>query len=236
MALPKLDTPRYEMVVPSTGKKVVYRPYLVKEEKILMLAMESNDQKQMIRALKDVIRSCTEDAIDTESLALFDIEYIILKLRGKSVGETTEVGLACKSCETKNDVPVNLEAVKVDVPPKSKRKIKLTNNVGITMKYPSVNTITDTGISEENVSVDKVFDIIISCIESIYSNDEIFDASEQTNEELRDFLESLNTDQFSKVKKFIEEIPTASLDVDFVCGKCSEHNHYEVRGLANFFG
>lgn len=236
MALPKLDTPRYEMIVPSTGNKVVYRPYLVKEEKILMLAMESNDQGQMIRALKDVIRSCTEDTLDTETLALFDLEYIILKLRGKSVGETTEVGLSCKSCEARNDVPVDLESVKVDVPPKSKRKIKLTDKIGIMMKYPSVNTVIDADMSADNMSVDKVFDVIVSCIDSIYSNDEIFDASEQSAEELKEFLESLNTEQFSKVKKFIEEMPTATMTIDFVCGKCSEQNTQEVRGLGNFFG
>lgn len=236
MALPKLDTPRYEMTIPSSGKKVTYRPYLVKEEKILMLAMESQDQGQMIRALKDVIKSCTEGSADVESLALFDVEYIILKLRGKSVGETTEVGLNCSSCNVKNDVPVNLEAIKVDVPPKTKRKIKLTDKVGIMMKYPSVNDVMSADLTEDNMTVDKVFDVIISCIDSIYSNDEVFDASEQTHEELKEFLESLNTEQFNKVKKFIEEMPTASLTVEYTCGGCGAYNHIDVRGLANFFG
>jgi len=236
MALPKLDTPRYEMTIPSTGKKVVYRPYLVKEEKILMLAMESQDQKQMVRALKDVINSCTEGMADVESLALFDIEYIILQLRGKSVGESTEVGLDCKSCGTKNDVIVELDKVTVNVPSKTTRKIKLTDNVGIQMKYPSVNSIMNSDLSEENMTIDKMFDLIVDCIDSIYTNEEIFDASEQTKDELKDFLESLSSEQFAKVKKFIEEMPVASLPIDFVCGKCGEHNHFDVKGLANFFG
>jgi len=236
MALPKLDTPKYEMTIPSSGKKAVYRPYLVKEEKVLMLAMESNDQKQMIRALKDVIKSCTEDTVDVESLALFDIEYIILQLRGKSVGETTEIGLNCKSCDTKNDVSVNLENITVNVPDKSKRKIQLTDNVGIMMKYPSVNSVVESDFNEENMTIDKIFDVIINCIDSIYSDNEIFDAKEQTKSELKDFLESLNSEQFSKIKKFIEAIPTASLPVEFTCKNCGEHNEIDIKGLANFFG
>jgi hypothetical protein len=234
MALPKLDVPRYEMKVPSTGKKVVYRPYLVKEEKILMLAMESNDQQQMIRGLKDVVTSCTEGTVDVDSLAMFDLEYIFMQLRGKSVGEKTEVGIKCKSCEEVNTIEVNLSKVVVDVPKEAARKIKLTESVGMIMTYPTVNDLMDIQLSEEK-DINKVFDLILMCISSIYTNEEIFDAKSQTNQELKDFIESLSSEQFNKVKDFVENMPSASIGVEFDCTNCKEHNKLEVKGLANFF-
>lgn len=234
MALPKLDSPRYEMKVPSTGKKAVYRPYLVKEEKVLMLAMESNDNKQMIRALKDVITSCTEGTIDSESLTMFDLEYVFMQLRSKSVGETTEARISCKSCEEKNSLNIDLAKIRVDVPKESERKIKLTDNVGIIMKYPTVNDIMDVELTDD-ASVDKMFDLIEKCIGAIFSGDEIFDAKDQSKAELKEFIESLNSEQFNKIKAFVENMPAAKVDIEFDCIKCKEHNKIEVKGLANFF-
>lgn len=234
MAFPKLDTPRYEMKVPSTGKKVVYRPYLVKEEKVLMLALESSDETQMIRAIKDVISSCTEQGVDVEKMTMFDLEYIFMRLRGKSVGETTDVSIKCKSCETKNDTKVNLESVVVNVPKESARKIKLTDAVGVIMKYPSVNEMLEIQSSSAS-EVDKLFDVIAVCIDSVYSGDEIFDSGSQSAKEMKDFIESLSSDQFNKVKDFIQDMPAATIAVDFTCSSCSTHNQFDVKGLANFF-
>ena len=234
MALPKLDAPRYELKVPSTGKKATYRPYLVKEEKVLMLALESNDEKQMIRAMKDVINTCTEGSVDVEKMAMFDLEYIFMQLRGKSVGEKTEIGVKCKSCETKNDVLVDLDKVKVNVPKESARKIALTSTVGVTMKYPSVNDIMDIQSSDDS-EVEKLFNLIGTCIDSVYSGGEIFDAEGQSAQEIRDFIESLNSDQFNKIKDFIQDMPSAGISVDFTCSNCSTHNNFEVKGIANFF-
>jgi len=234
MALPKLDTPRYEMKIPSTAKKVVYRPYLVKEEKILMLAMESNDQKQMVRALKDVVNSCTEGLINVDELTMFDLEYVFMQLRSKSSGETTEVNVKCKSCETKNSVNVNLSKVDVKVPKTAELKIKLTDKVGVVMKYPSVNDMINVQDSNDN-EVNKVFTIIAKAIDSIYSGDEIFDAKEQSIDELKDFIDSLNTEQFNKIKNFIENMPSAGTMISFECSNCSTHNDVEIKGLANFF-
>ena len=234
MALPKLDVPRYEMIVPSTSKKVVYRPYLVKEEKILMLAMESNDQKQMIRGLKDVINSCTEGLINIDELTMFDLEYVFMQLRSKSSGETTEVNVKCKSCETKNSVSINLSKVDVKVPKDASKKINLTDKVGVVMKYPSVNDMIEIQESDDS-EVNKIFSIIARSIDSIYSGDEVFDAKEQTINELKDFIDSLNGEQFNKIRNFIENMPSAGTIVSFDCTKCGTHNDTEIKGLANFF-
>lgn len=234
MALPKLDTPRYEMKIPSTNKKVTYRPYLVREEKVLMLAMESNDQSQMVRALKDVINSCTEGSLEIDSLTMFDLEYVFLQLRAKSSGETTEVSIKCTSCEEKNPVTVDLSKVSVDVPKATEKKIKLTDKVGVVMKYPSINDMINIQESTES-EVNKLFSVIAKSIDSIYSNDEIFDASEQSIDELKDFIDSLNTDQFNKIRTFVEEMPAATIAVDFTCKSCGTHNQMDVKGMANFF-
>jgi len=234
--LPKLDSPTYELTVPSTGAKIPYRPYLVKEEKILMMAMESNDTNQMMNAVKNVIRSCTSDAIDVNALAMFDIEYIFTQLRAKSVGETSTIKVNCRKCESSNEVDVSLENVRVDVPQSDTQTIALTDTVGVSLHYPSVDAMIKAQADESKSDVDRVFDLIIACVDSIYSGDEIFDAKEQSPNELKDFIESLNTQQFNKVRDFIESIPSAVIDVEFMCMSCSEHNSFEVKGLGNFFG
>jgi DNA-directed RNA polymerase subunit M/transcription elongation factor TFIIS len=236
MALPKLDAPRYEMKLPSTNKKVVYRPYLVKEEKILMLAMESQDDRQMIRAIKDVITACTDGAVDVDQMTMFDMEYMFTQMRAKAVGEKTTVGVKCTSCETKNDVDIDLSGVNVTVPNAKTRKLELTKNIGVMLKYPSIDDILNAQASDNSSEVDKTFDVIIACIDSIYSSDEIFDAKDQTKKELSDFIESLSADQFSKIKSFVEGMPSAKVAVAFDCTKCGTHNAFDVKGIANFFG
>ena len=236
MALPKLNSPTYELKVPSTGNSISYRPYLVKEEKILMMAMESNDTEQMMRAVKDVIRSCTSDSVDVNTLAMFDIEYIFTQLRAKSVGETSTISVKCSSCKASNDVVVNMEDVYVDVPESTVHTIPLTDTVGVSLKYPSVNAMVKAQSSDTKSEVDRVFDLIVACVDSIYSDDEIFDAKEQSEKELKEFIESLNTQQFNQVRDFIESIPSATINVEFMCMSCSEHNSFEVKGLGNFFG
>lgn len=238
MALPKIDTPRYEMKIPSTGKTVTYRPYLVKEEKILMMAIESNDEQQMIRAAKDVISECVEGDFEVSKLAMFDLEYIFTMLRSKSVGETATVGVKCNSCDTKNDIDVNLEDVRVDVPSDSSNSvIMLTDKIGVKMKYPSVDSLTNVeNLNAENSkNIDVLFDMLISCIDKIYSGEEVYEASQQSKQELTEFVESLSTKQFSEMQKFIESIPVATLDINFKCLSCETDNKIEVKGLGNFF-
>ena len=242
MALPKLNTPKYEMTVPSTGEKISYRPYLVKEEKILMMAMESDDTNQMVTAIKNVISACTEGALDVDKMTMFDLEFAFVQLRSKSVGESTTIGVKCNSCDAKNDVDVDLSDVQVDVPKDKKANvIQLTDSVGVKMRYPSVDTVMAAQAKADNDSsaaseVENVFDLLVACIDSIYSGDEIFDADQQDRAELLDFLESLNTEQFGRVRDFIENMPTASVTVDFKCVSCSAQNKFDVKGIANFFG
>jgi len=236
MALPKLDTPTYQLKVPSTGEMVSYRPYLVKEEKILMMAMESNDTDQMIGAVKDVIRSCTSDVIDANTLAMFDIEYIFTQLRAKSVGETSTIKVKCKECEASNEIDVDLQNVRVDIPETNIAHIKLTDSIGVTLRYPSVQSMIKAQAGERKSDVDRVFDLIVACVQEIYSGDEVFDASEQSDKELREFIDSLSTQQFNKIREFIEAIPSAAIGVNFKCTACSQDNEFDVKGLGNFFG
>ena len=234
--LPKLDSPTYELKVPSTGELVSYRPYLVKEEKILMMAMESNDTNQMMNAVKNVIRSCTSESVDVDTLAMFDIEYIFTQLRAKSVGETATIKVKCEECETSNEVDIDLQKVRVDVPQSDTKVIKLTDTIGVSLRYPSVDTMMRAQADESKSDIDRVFDLITACIDSIYSGDQIFDASDQTEQELHDFVESLNTKQFNEVREFIEGIPSAAISVKFKCVSCSHDNEFDVKGLGNFFG
>lgn len=235
MALPKIDAPRYEMIIPSTKEKVVYRPYLVKEEKVLMIAMESQDEKQMVRAIKDVITACTEGAVDADKLAMFDLEYVFTQLRSKSAGETTEVSLPCQECETRNDVTIDLSQIKVVGIDKNKHKIKLNDDYVLMMKYPTVNQLVAAETSKKS-DVEKMFDLLAEVVDSLHTNDEVFDMKEQTKEEVKEFIESLNSEQFNKIKTFIEESPSAQLTAAFDCTKCGHHNELEVKGLGNFFG
>ena len=234
MALPRIDAPRYEMKIPSTQEKVVYRPYLVKEEKILMIAMESQDEKHMVRAIKDVISACTEGAVNVDSLAMFDLEYVFTQLRSKSAGETTKVSLKCEHCETPNDVIVDLSEIKVVGIDKNKHKIKLNDDFVLMMKYPTVNQLVNAESSKKS-DVDKMFDLLAEVIDSLHTADEVFDMKEQSKDEVKDFIESLNSEQFGKIRQFIEESPTAQISASFDCTNCKEHNDIEVQGLGNFF-
>lgn len=234
MALPKLDVPRYETKLPSTGKKLIYRPYLVKEEKVLMIAMESNDQGQMIRAVKDIITSCTDGMVNADEMTMFDLEYMFTQLRAKSVGETTKVSIPCKHCNHKNEVDINLSNVKVNDVKDNSKKIKLTDSVSVLLKYPTVSEVQ--GMQGTNKSeIDIIFDLIIASIDSIYAGQEVFDAKEQSKKEMTDFVDSLNSEQFNKIKSFIENMPSVSISASFDCESCNTHNENELRGLNNFF-
>jgi len=233
MALPQLNSARYDTVIPSTGKSITYRPYLVKEEKVLMLAMESNDQKQIMRAVKDVINSCVFDDINVDELALFDIESLFLALRSKSVGEKIDLNVKCEKCETLNDVHVDLESINVPVVQEDTRTVLLTDTIGVTLKYPSFDAIQKIGDDVENV--DGAFKMIQSCIDTIFDEDSVHDAKNETSKNLQEFLESLNSEQFQKLVAFFETMPAITYDLEFDCVSCKEHNHTELRGLQSFF-
>lgn len=236
MALPKLATPKYELQIPSTGESVNYRPYLVKEEKVLMLAIESKDQSQMITALKDVISGCTEGKIKPDKLTLFDLEYIFLKLRSKSVGENSTIGIKCTECSTSNEIVVDLEQVQVRGDFKESENIKLTDDVGIVLKYPNVKSFQRSIVKGKNkAEADQVMSTIASMIDSIYEGEEIFSAENETEQGLVDFLESLTSDQFKKITEFMMDIPKLSHTVEFDCTSCKAQNTLEIEGLQSFF-
>lgn len=237
MALPKVETPRYELQVPSTGKMVTYRPYLVKEDKILMTAMESQNNSQMIRAVKDVISACTDGEVDISNLTMFDLEYVFAKLRSKSVGETSTVGIKCTECDSKNDVELNLDDVQVNVPKDdSSKTIHLTDDVGVVLRYPSVSALNEAeSQSASGSDVDMVFSLVIACIDSIFSGDEVYDTDQQSHKDMVEFIESLSAEQFNRIRAFTDEMPTATIDTDFKCMNCGADNHIEVKGLPNFF-
>ena len=236
MALPKLETPTYRMQVPSSGKMVSFRPYLVKEEKILLMALESQDDKQMVQAVKDIIAACTFNEINVRELTMYDLEYVFTQLRAKSVGEISTVLLKCEKCEVENEIKINLERdVKVSESKDIDSKIQLTDQIGVVMRHPDVDTMLQ-HMTNDSKDVDKIFAIVASCIDYIYQDDQIFDASEQSQQELRDFIESLSSEQFARIKKFIESMPNTVCDSSFDCVNCQHHNKVELRGMVNFFG
>lgn len=235
MALPKLDTSKYELEVPSTGEKVLYRPYLVKEEKILMLAMESEDTSQMIQATKDVIRACTDNQIDVDQLTMFDLEFIFITLRSKSSGESANVGIKCEECGHKNEVPIHLDKIYISEINKDNKLIKLTDKIQIEMKYPDLNSIIAIEKDKKSNEVEKTFRLIAKSIDSIYHEENVFSASEQSEKELMDFIDQMNSSQFEKIKNFVEQMPQSQIDVEFICESCNHENNLNIKGLQNFF-
>jgi len=235
MSLPKLESPKYEAKLPSTGKKFMYRPYLVKEEKILMLAMESGETKQIMQSVKDAISSCTFGKVDPDTISVFDLEYIFLKLRSKSVGEVSKVNVTCTKCEKKTTVEVNLEEIDVNMKLAPETKIKLTDKIGVIMRWPKVDMIADIADKTPEQQKEAVFDIITECIESIYDDKKIYPTSDSSKEERTEFIESLNQNQFKLLQNFIENMPKLQHKLDFACEHCKAENSIIVQGLKNFF-
>ena len=182
MALPKLNTPKYYTKVPSTGTDVEFRPYQVREEKMLMIAAESQDERQTINAMKDLISACTFGAVDITKLTMFDLEYIFVKLRSKSVGESTTIGMKCKSCSHQNDVKVSLEDVTVNLNQDLNSNIELSDGIGVTMKYPGVNDVMD--IDSNLSDVEKMMGMVRASIDTIYTSEEVFNIKDQSTKEV----------------------------------------------------
>ena len=234
MALPELNTSRYKVDIPSTGQTVTYRPYLVKEEKVLMMAMESGDNKVIMQATIDIIKSCVYDDIDIDSLAMFDIETLFLALRSKSVGEKVDLNVKCEECGEGNEVQVDFDDINTPVVSHDNKQMMLTEDVGVVLKYPSVKEIEKlTDVGDE--SIDSAMKMIAACIDSIFDADNVYPASEETPKALNDFVESLNNEQFIKLTEFFTNIPALNSMIEFDCKKCNTPNKQELRGLQSFF-
>ena len=239
MPLPKIATPSYELVIPSTKKKIKFRPFLVKEEKILILAMESEDTKMIANAVKDVISSCiTTRGVKISALSTFDIEYLFLNIRGKSVGEDVEVMVTCPD-DGKTQVPalINLDDIQIKIGKNHSQDIKLDDTLTLRMKYPSLDEfIKNNFASATEMNVDDTFDLIASCIEQVYSEEESWTAEDCTKKELSQFVEQLSSKQFKEIENFFETMPKLSHTVKVINPNTKKENEVVLEGLQSFFG
>lgn len=231
MALPILEVSKYETVVPSTGKRIQYRPFLVKEEKILLIAQESKDSEQIINALKAIINACTFEKLNVDELATYDLEYLFLQLRAKSVGETVDLQLNCEDCKVANHVTVDLSKVKVvQSSEKFESKIQLTDEIGITVRPIPVKEINN--LSEKPEDFVKMIGI---CIETIYDSNKIYNREDISEKEMITFVESLSRKQVEKIERFISNQPKLSHRETFTCINCKKKNSITIEGLQSFF-
>ena len=237
MPLPKISAPSYELVIPSSKKKIKYRPFLVKEEKVLILALESQDTKQIANAVKDVISHCIlTRGIKVEKLSTFDIEYLFLNIRGKSVGEEVEIMITCPD-DGKTQVPtmVNLDDIQVSTDKDHSTDIKLDDDYTLRMKYPSMDEFIKTNFASGEVDVEDTFKLVSSCIDQVYSEEESWASADCTKKELSDFVESLNSKQFKSVEKFFETMPKLKHTITVVNPETKVENEIVLEGLQSFF-
>lgn len=236
MALPIVNSSRYTTILPSTGEKIDFRPYLVKEEKILMVALESKDQNVILKALKDVIVACVYDDIDARNLTTFDIESIFMRLRAKSVGETIDLKLKCanKECGAENEHVINIEEIEIPQITNDDRIVMLTDTIGIEFKYPTIDTIKK--YDEKSLStVNGVSNLMIDCMHTIFDDNGVYPTENEPRDELVKFVENLNSVQFEKATQFFEKMPALKHNIKFKCTACGHENKIELKGIESFF-
>jgi hypothetical protein len=237
MALPINTSPMYNVTIPSTKETIKFRPFLVKEEKSLLIAQHSENAQTMVNTLKEVIKSCTMGKVNADTLATFDLEYLFTQIRAKSVGENIELVFPCDVCtdeKARVKIKFDLTKINVDFPPGHTKTISLFEDVGVIMKYPSINVIKD--LENINMSdIDSVFDMISSSIEVIYNGDEMFHTKEQSKTDVIEFLEQLTSNQFAKIQKFFETMPRLKQEVKYKCPVCSLAHDKVLEGLDSFF-
>ena len=237
MPLPKLSVPEYELNLPSNGQLVKFRPFLVKEEKVLMIAMETGDEKSMISAVKTIIKNCTNLKQKVEELPTFDIEYVFLKLRSKSVGESVPIRVTCPDDnETVVECEVDLATVEVIKPENHSTTIQLSDDIGITMKYPSLDVFVKNNFGDGSNEIDTIFELTISCIDKIYQGEEVWESKDTSKKEIVEFLEGMNTEQFQKVQEFFETMPKLSHTIKVKNPNTGVDNDILLEGLGSFFG
>lgn len=238
MALPLNTTPVYNLTVPSSKQKVKFRPFLIKEQKALMLAQQSEDPNVMVDTLKSIIKGCIVDEINVEKLAMFDLEYIFLKLRGKSVGETVELLMGCDEDHGEDDkkakvkMTINIEDIEVKTGEGHTNKIELFGDVGVMMKYPSFQTLNKFKTLND---AEVAFEIVAESIDYIYNSEEVFYAKDQSKQELMEFIDNLTSDQFAKLQQFFVTMPKVSHDVEYNCPVCGKHHKVRMEGIESFF-
>jgi len=238
MALPKIEVPTYELTLPSEDKKIKYRPFLVREEKILYIAMETGQNKEMINALKDVVGACTFDTLNVDRLPIFDIEYLFLQIRAKSVSEITKFRAICPDDgKTYVETEVDLTKVEVQVDDEHTNRIILDTqrNLGLVLKYPTLKNY-DVGRGLDNIEIDKVFNILIDCVDHIFEGDKIYPAKDTSKQELKDFIEGLPQDAFTKIKSFFDTMPKLKHEIEVTNPNTNVTSKIVLTGIADFFG
>ena len=237
MTLPKINVPEYTLEIPSTNEEVKFRPFLVKEEKLLLISQESGDETSLYTAIKNLVNNCCYNKIDVDALPLFDIEYVFLQIRAKSVNEIADVKVICPDDgETEVDIKVDLTKVQVHMDDKHNSKIPLTDDIGVVMAYPNLASIllTSTEDVEQNAS-DKMFQMIQDCILQIWQGEETFDAMDYTVKDKKDFIENLNHTQFEKIQQFFETMPTVKHEVEVTNPNTKVVSKIEIEGMNSFF-
>jgi hypothetical protein len=238
MALPKIEVPTYELTLPSEDKKIKFRPFLVREEKILYIALETGQNKEMINALKDVVGACTFDVLNVDRLPIFDIEYLFLQIRAKSVSEITKFRAICPDDgKTYVETEVDLTKVEVQVDDEHTNRIIIDTqrNLGLVLKYPTLKNY-DIGRGVDNLEIDKVFDILIDCIDHIFEEDKIYPAKDTSKQELKEFIESLPQDAFTKIKSFFDTMPKLKHEIEVTNPNTNVTSKIVLTGIADFFG
>ncbi len=247
MSLPRIEAPTFTMNLRTVKDPITYRPFLVKEEKLLLMAMEGGDQEDIVRTSKQIINNCLlSENVDAEKLPLFDLQMALLKIRSKSVGENIEMMIKHRddknsngeSCDATTKIKINLADIKLTINDKHTPIIKLTDKISVEMKYPTMdvyNRLAELENIEDNSTVEELFGVVINCIDNIYSGDEIFNASDHTKEEMNEFISSLTSDQFEKLKMFFSTMPAILHDIEFTCSKCNCQEKQTLNGIGDFF-
>ena len=236
MALPRLDVPTYELAIPSTDDKIKYRPFLVKEEKILLIAMESGETKDMLQAVKDIVDECTFNQLNLGTMPMFDIEYIFLNIRAKSVGEVSKLKVLCQDdMKTYANVEIDLSEIEVQVEEGHTNKIELTDEMGVIMKYPTIDSFNSNNIAD--INSENMLDVIATCIAQIYDKkgEEVYDSKDSTQKELIEFVEQLNTKQFQDIQKFFDTMPALKHTITVKNPKTKKESKVTLTGLSDFF-
>ena len=246
MALPKVNTPTYELTIPSSGEKVSYRPFLVKEEKTLLMAMESGDNASLTKAMKDIISSCTDGKVNTKDLAPFDLEYFFLQLRGRSIGDVIDINIPrpanfTSCCEEASEddtcsVSIKIDDITVDTSAIIDSNIILTDDISIKMRFPQVDEIQKFQVEGGKAETSQVFKMVIECIEYISDGEDIYKTKDHSKKEINDFIESLNTNQFNKIRDYFEAMPRLTHELTWTCNKCKKTTELTLQGIDSFFG
>lgn len=236
--LPKLnETPKYEFMVPSTGKNVRFRPYLVREEKVLLTAFSTDDKRHGLKAVADTVIACSNGELEHTDLTLYDLQYLFSKIRAKSVGEKVPLNIPCNECKTKNPVIVDIDNIELEAADKRNQKIELTDTISVEVNFPSYMSVLDNDVlmKPDVTEAERLIETVCESIVAVHTEEERIDMKEESREAVREFVESMDTIQFKAMKEFVQSGPQLSFSISFDCRDCNHHNDYTIRNLEDFF-